>query len=106
MNIVSDSWLNMPRLQEEEPTLTDVKLGELLDKVSTAFNYNLDKPDSILEFRHRKWAKMRLNQIPDEWVTAWFKEIDLDSGETDRSWKTELPQYTPPTPATEAGSNQ
>ena len=68
LGVVSDSWVNIEgdKLLDQE-----AKLSELLDKFSTQFNYNWDKPSSILEFRHRKWWKNRLNQIPDEWVAAW-----------------------------------
>lgn len=66
--VVSDSWVDIDgdKLPEQ-----NAALGELLDKFSTQFNYNWDKSSTILEFRHRKWWKNRLNQIPDEWVTAW-----------------------------------
>ena len=38
-------------------------------------------------------------------ITVWFKKIDTDSGETDRTWKADLPKYTPPPPSTAAVSN-
>lgn len=68
LGVVSDSWVSI-----EGKTLPDqeMTLGDILDKFSRSYNYNWDRQGSILEFRHRKWAKMRLNQIPDEWVAAW-----------------------------------
>lgn len=68
IGIVSDSWANIAgeKLPEQE-----MKLGELLEKFSKGFNYNWDKNAGILEFRHRKWAKVRLSQIPGEWVASW-----------------------------------
>jgi len=68
ISVVSDSWVNIEgdKLPDKE-----TKLGELLEKFSSQFNYNWDKPSGILEFRHRKWWKNRLNQIPDEWIAAW-----------------------------------
>lgn len=68
IGIVSDSWVNIKgeKLPDQEG-----KLGDVLDKFSKSFNYNWDKQSSILELRHRKWAKMRLNQIPDEWIATW-----------------------------------
>ena len=68
ISVVSDSWVNIEgdKLPDQESTL-----GGLLEKFSSQFNYNWDKPSGILEFRHRKWWKNRLNQIPDEWIAAW-----------------------------------
>lgn len=68
LGVVSDSWVNISgdKLPDQEATLS-----KLLDKFSTQFNYNWDKPSTILEFRHRKWWKNRLNQISDDWVAAW-----------------------------------
>ena len=68
LGIVSDSWVSIKgeRLPDQE-----AKLSELLDKFSTQFNYNWDKSSSILEFRHRKWWKNRLNQISDDLVASW-----------------------------------
>jgi hypothetical protein len=68
MSVVSDSWVSVQGgvIANQEATLR-----ELLERFSTQFNYNWDKSSTILEFRHRKWWKNRLNQIPDEWVTAW-----------------------------------
>ena len=66
--VVSDSWINIQgdRLPDKE-----LRLGDILDRFSANYNYNWEKRGSILEFRHRKWAKMRLNQIPDAWIAAW-----------------------------------
>lgn len=68
LGIVSDSWVNIEgdKLPDQE-----VKLGELLEEFCRQFNYNWDKSSNILEFRHRKWWKNRLNQISDDLVTAW-----------------------------------
>lgn len=68
VGVVSDSWvaLDAAKVSEEE-----MKLGKLLDEFGKQFNYNWDLQSGIVEFRNRKWWKMRLNQIPDEWVSAW-----------------------------------
>jgi hypothetical protein len=68
LSIVSDSWVN---IQGKKLADQEMKLAEALDKFAESYNYNWDKQASILEFRHRKWAKMRLNQIPDEWIAIW-----------------------------------
>ena len=67
--IVSDSWASangVRRMPGQE-----IKLGELLDKISEQYNYNWDNKSSILEFRHRMWWKNRLNQISDDLVASW-----------------------------------
>ena len=76
LGIVSDSWANIKgdKLPDQE-----ARLGELLDAFSEQFNYNWDKPSSILEFRHRKWAKTRLNQIPDDLVASWSENTRKNS---------------------------
>ena len=69
--VVSDSWacaIGVRRMPGQE-----IKLSELLDKISEQYNYNWDKNSNILEFRHRMWWKNRLNQISDERVAKWSK---------------------------------
>lgn len=66
--IVSDAWVV---IRGNRLSGSDMNLGDLLDKFAQEFNYNWDKQGAIIEFRHRKWAKMRLNQIPDEWIATW-----------------------------------
>lgn len=71
LGVVSDCWKCLP-LSGNLPALDgSKKMDELLEMFSSKLNYNWNKPDSILEFRYRKWAKMRLNQIPDDWVSTW-----------------------------------
>ena len=67
-DVVSDSWANIQgnKLPDQE-----AMLGDLLDKISEQYNYNWDKSSTILEFRHRKWWKNRLNQISDDLVATW-----------------------------------
>ena len=68
--VVSDSWAcaNGVRRMPGE-----IKLSELLDKISEQYNYNWDKSSNVLEFRHRMWWKNRLNQISDDRVAKWSK---------------------------------
>lgn len=70
ISVVSDCWMSIP---SENLSVNDskTKLGDLLNSFCTAMDYNWDKPESIIEFRYRKWAKMRLTQIPEEWVETW-----------------------------------
>ncbi|MCE5322263.1 hypothetical protein LLG46_02985 [bacterium] len=70
ISIVSDCWLSIPYANLSVSD-SKVKLDDLLNSLCTTFNYNWDKPESIIEFRYRKWAKMRLTQIPEEWVETW-----------------------------------
>lgn len=72
LGVVSDAWAN-PVLLKGRLDLPekDAKLIELLDRFCSGLNYNWDNRNSILEFRQRSWAQMRLNQIPDEWVARW-----------------------------------
>lgn len=75
MGIVSDSWVS---IEGEKLPDQDARLDELLEKLSAQFDYNWAlspvgegaKP-VIIEFRHRKWWKNRLNQISDGLVASW-----------------------------------
>ena len=67
--IVSDSWANIQGVRRMPGQ--EVKLSELLDKISEQYNYNWGKSSTILEFRHRMWWKNRLNQISDDLVAKW-----------------------------------
>ncbi len=51
IGVVSDSWIN---LEGDNLPDQEAKLKELLDKFSTQFNYNWDKPSTILEFKTQK----------------------------------------------------
>ncbi len=68
VGVVADSWFDLDdgKLPDQEVTV-----GELLEAFGKEFNYNWDNSGPILEFRHRKWWRKRLNQIPDEWVAVW-----------------------------------
>lgn len=71
LGVVSDCWINIPSNGYlVRPNIEDT-LGNLLTQFCSTLNYNWDKPGPILEFRYRKWAKIRLSQIPDEWVAVW-----------------------------------
>jgi hypothetical protein len=74
LGVVSDCWINIPSSDNSlrKPDIEDT-LENVLTKFCSTLNYNWDKPGSILEFRYRKWVKIRLSQIPDEWVAVWSK---------------------------------
>ncbi len=74
LGVVSDCWISIPlnNLQLSD----DIAIDEILAKFCDALNYNWDKPGPIIEFRYRQWAKMQLNQIPDEWVSVWSKNTE------------------------------
>lgn len=66
--IVSDSWISVDgsRVKDQE-----AKLSEILEEFAKSYNYNWEMKSGILEFRHRKWWKNRLNQISDDQVKTW-----------------------------------
>lgn len=68
LGVVSDSWVS---IEGEKLPDQEAKLSDMLNAFSEQFNYNWDKPSTIVEFRYRKWWKKRLNQISDDRVTAW-----------------------------------
>lgn len=68
MGVVSDSWVN---IQANPLPGEEKKIADLLESFSKLYNYNWDTHSGVLEFRHRKWWKNRLNQIADELVAAW-----------------------------------
>lgn len=68
MDVVSDSWVN---IEGDKVPGDEAPIVDLLNEFSKRFDYNWDKSTSILEFRHRKWWKNRLNQISDDRVATW-----------------------------------